>query len=157
MDLISFLSRYGISKTTNFDLKDMSYDLGLDIKVIMRDEFISSIESTNKDLIIMNLQTTKDKGSHWVCIFKSPEDITSSDTESFVKSNTNYYDSWNIYFDPYGVLPTKEVLKVLPNIKYNETQVQPEGSEMCGQLSLYVLYRLNLGDDFETIISNFLL
>ena len=133
LDLITFLSRYGISKTTNFDLKDMSYDLGLDIKVIMRDEFISSIVK-DKD-IIMNIQTTKEKGSHWVCIHQSK----------------------GIYFDPYGVLPTKEVLKVLPNIKYNEIQVQPEGSEMCGQLSLYVLYRLNLGDDFETIISNFLL
>ena len=130
MDLISFLSRYGISKTTNFDLKDMSYDLGLDIKVIMRDEVIVK----DKD-IIMNIQTTKEKGSHWVCIHQSKP----------------------IYFDPYGVLPTKEVFKVFPNIKYNETQVQPEGSEMCGQLSLYVLYRLNLGDDFETIISNFLL
>ena len=126
MDLFTFLSRYGISKTTNFDLKDMSYDLGLDIAIIMRNEFVL----TKKNMIIMNLQTTKEKGTHWVSISKSD----------------------NIYFDPYGVLPTKEVFKVLPNIKYNETQIQPEGTEMCGQLSLYVLYRLNLGEDFETII-----
>ena len=125
MDLFNFLSIYGISKTTNFDLKDMSVDLGLDIKIIMRNEFLL----IKKKNIIMNLQTTKEKGSHWVSISKSKEK----------------------YFDPYEVLPTKEVFKVLPNIKYNETQVQPEGIEMCGQLSLYVLYRLNLGEDFETI------
>ena len=137
MDLLSFLSRYGISKTTNFDLKDMAIDLCLDVEVIMRDEVVSALAEHDK--IIMNIQTTKDKGSQWICIHKSK----------------------GIYFDSYGVLPTKEVLKVLPNIKYNETQVQPEETEMCGQLSLYVLYKLNLGDgasprakgdDFETII-----
>ena len=129
MDLITFLSRYGISKTTNFDLKDISYDLGLDISVIMRNELLG----IKKNYIIMNLQTKNQKGSHWVSISKSD----------------------NIYFDPYGVLPTKEVLKVLPNVKYNEIQIQPEGTEMCGQLSLYVLYRLNLGDDFKSLNFSF--
>ena len=113
MDLLNFLSRYGISKTSNFDLKEMSDNLGLDIRIIMRNELVLIKEK----MIIMNLQTRKEKGTHWVSISKSD----------------------NIYFDPYGVLPTKEVFKVLPNIKYNETQIQPDGTEMCGQLSLYVL------------------
>ena len=101
----------------------------------MRDE-LNKIKSTKKNNIIMNLQTSKDNGSHWVAIFKSCIN--------------------NYYFDPYGILPTKEVYNYLnKDFHYNKIQIQQEGMECCGQLSLYVLYKLNTTkDSFEDIILN---
>ena len=63
-------------------------------KVLMRDE-LNKIKSTKKNNIIMNLQTSKDNGSHWVALFR---------TDNVLRSAIINY-----YFDPYGVLPTKEV------------------------------------------------
>ena len=135
MNLIDFLSRYRINSTSNFQLKDFAFDLNLNIKVLMRDE-LNKIKSTKKNNIIMNLQTSKDNGSHWVAIHKS---------------HINNY-----YFDPYGILPTKEVYNYLDEpFHYNKIQIQQEGMECCGQLSLYVLYKLNTtNDSFEDIILN---
>ena len=135
MDLNSFLSKYGTRSTSNFDLKNILNDLNINGKILMRDE-LNKIKSTKKQNIIMNLQTSKDIGSHWVCIFKSCIN--------------------NYYFDPYGILPTKEVYNYLDEpFHYNKIQIQQEGMECCGQLSLYVLYKLNTTkDSFEDIILN---
>ena len=136
MNLIEFLFKYGTRSTSNFTLKDILNDLNINGKVLMRDE-LNKIKSTKKNNIIMNLETSKDNGSHWVCIFKSCVN--------------------NYYFDPYGVLPTKEVYVFLKDqsFHYNKIQIQQEGMECCGQLSLYVLYKLNTtNDSFEDIILN---
>ena len=37
-NFMTFLSKYGINKTTNFDLKDIADDLGIYVKILMRDE-----------------------------------------------------------------------------------------------------------------------
>ena len=135
MNLISFLTKYGIRSTTNFQLKDIFTELNISGKVLMRDE-LNKLKSTKKSNIIMNLQTSKDDGSHWVAIHKSCIN--------------------NYYFDPYGVLPTKEVYKYFDQpFHYNKIQIQHDTMECCGQLSLYVLYKLNTTNDpFEDIISN---
>ena len=88
MNLSSFLIKYGINSTSNFELKDILNYLNINGKVLMRDE-LNKIKSTKKSNIIMNLQTSKDNGSHWVVIFKSL--------------------GLQYYFYPYGVLPTREV------------------------------------------------
>ena len=83
----------------------------------------------------MNLETSQDTGSHWVAIYKSCIN--------------------NYYFDPYGILPTKEVYNYLDHFHYNKAQIQQELMECCGQLSLYVLYKLNTtNDSFDDIILN---
>ena len=135
MNLTSFLTKYGINSTSNFQLKDILNDLNINGKILMRDE-LNKIKSTKKNNIIMNLQTSKDNGSHWVAIHKSCIN--------------------NYYFDPYGILPTKEVYNYLDEpFHYNKIQIQQEGMECCGQLSLYVLYKLNTTkDSFEDIISD---
>ena len=95
----------------------------------MRDE-LNKIKSTKKSNIIMNLQTSKDNGSHWVVILKSI--------------------GLQYYFDPYGVLPTKEVYNYFGSegsleqpFSWNKIQIQQYGMECCGQLSMYFLYRMN--------------
>ena len=69
MNLTSFLTKYGINSTSNFQLKDFLKDLNINGKVLMRDE-LNKIKYTKKNNIIMNLQTSKDNGSHWVAIHK---------------------------------------------------------------------------------------
>ena len=126
MKLKFFLKKYGVSKTTNFDLKKIGEELNLNLKVIMRDE----LKETKKECVIMNFQTTNEQGSHWVCIYKH-----------------------EYYFDPYGVIPPKEVFKYMKDsFIYNTLQVQPDGSAMCGQLCLFVLYKLSKGYRFEDIV-----
>jgi len=127
--LNDFLFKYGIDTTTNFDLKDIAKDLGIKIKVVMHDELKEKpLKSSN--LNIINLDSSENKGSHWVCLYK------------------NKY-----YFDPYGVLPIKEVQKI-DGLLYNTLQIQPDDTKMCGQLCLYVLYNLEKGEDFGNLILN---
>ena len=135
MNLIDFLIKYGINSTSNYQLHSIFNDLNIRGKVLMRDE-LSKISSTKKNNIIMNLQTSEDDGSHWVCVFKSCVN--------------------NYYFDPYGILPTKEVYPYLDRpFHYNKLQIQQDSMECCGQLSMYVLYKLNNSkDSFEDIILN---
>ena len=114
MKLRNFLNKYGTSTTSNFDLRDIGKDLGLDLKVIMWDELL---KVKPKDCVIMNLQTSKEKGSHWVAIYKN-----------------------DYYFDPYGVIPTKEIFKYLKkDFIYNTIQVQPDNTKMCGHY-VYLCY-----------------
>ena len=133
MDLIFFLIKYGVRSTSNFEFKDILNNLSIEGKVLMRDE-LNKIKSTKKNNIIMNLQTSKDNGSHWVAIFKSCIN--------------------NYYFGPYGIHPTKKNYNYLDKpFHYNKIQIQQEGMECCGQLSLFVLYKLNTtNDSFEDII-----
>ena len=128
MEVEEFFNEYGTSKTSNFDLKDILKDLNLKSKVIMRDEIKNYQNAEN---IIFNYQTTKEKGSHWV--------LCSS--------------KYNIYFDSFGIDPVNEVHEYLKSeFKYNTLQVQPNNTEMCGQLCVFVLYRLSNNSTFEDII-----
>jgi hypothetical protein len=121
-----FLFKYGLDTTTNFDLKDIAKDLGIKIKVLMRNE-LKDIDKSQKNLVI-NLDSSENKGSHWVCLYK------------------NKY-----YFDPYGVLPINTIAQI-DGLLYNTLQIQPDDTKMCGQLCLYVLYNLEKGEDFEDLV-----
>ena len=128
MNFKTFLEKYGSDTTTNFDLRDMCKQLKIKCKIIMRDEIKNYL---NADNIILNLQTTKDKGSHWVLCSKK----------------------YNIYFDSYGVSPVKEIGSYMSsNYQYNTFQVQDSGTKICGQLCVFVLYKLINGEKFENII-----
>ena len=122
-DLNNFLFKYGVDTTTNFDLKDIAKDLGIKIKVVMHDEL-----KEKPVIYIINLDSSENKGSHWVCLYK------------------NKY-----YFDPYGVLPIAAVQN-LDGLLYNTLQIQPDNTKMCGQLCLYVLYNLEKGEEFEDLV-----
>ena len=103
----------------------------------MRDEMFNYSRgdaegNLNSDSIILNLQTTKDKGSHWVLCSKKH----------------------GVSFDSYGVLPVKEVFNYFEGKEfiYNTLQVQKEGTRNCGQLCVFVLYKLEQGERFENIV-----
>ena len=58
----------------------------------------------------------------------------------------------NFFFDSYGLAPTKEVKKFMGGGISSTFKLQEKGTRYCGQMSLYVLYRLSLGEDFTDIV-----
>ena len=148
MKLTTFLTRFGINTTTNFDLKFIAKELGLDIKVLMRDEFQSSFDNSNTSFII-NLQTSNENGSHWVLFNDSSLGATGTPSV-LVPALPMFY-----YFDSYGIPPLKEVTSLISPLKYNTLQVQPKDLKICGQLCIWVLYRMKIKkEDFEDVILN---
>ena len=136
MNLKDFLDKYGTNKTTNFDLMDIARDLNLKIKVLMKDELL---EYKGKKPIILNYQNSNQSGSHWVCLKKNSMDLNSSEK--------------GFNFDSYGIIPPKEVFESLNDFKYSTFQIQPDNTEMCGQLCLFVL---NNDGEFEDTVLNLL-
>ena len=129
--LKEFLWKYGSDTTTNFDLKKIAKDLQIKIHIIMCDEINNYLDKEN---LIINLQTSKEKGSHWVLCSKK----------------------FKIYFDSYGVVPIKNIDTYLDkgSFIYNTIQVQKINTKICGQLCLFVLDKLEEGSKFEDIILN---
>lgn len=127
---------------TNFEL--MNYVKELDIQnfrgVFMRDTLPSvphRIESG-----IVNLNTSKQAGSHWVCYHK--------------------VDEQRIYFDSYGQVTLDEVQEYLKKdserdeqvIQRNTDIVQHPGTSICGHLCLYVLKSLSSGISFREVLNS---
>jgi len=83
------------------------------VGVFMNDELPSKLIYGN---YIVNLEDSDKDGSHWCCF------ILTKDT--------------NIYFDPFGEYPSKEVeghiKKYYHKVFYNHTDIQPFDSVLCG-------------------------
>jgi len=89
--------------------------------VFMRDNLPTQPDI--KECAIVNLDSVKNAGTHWV---------------AFVKRNSNV-----IYFDPFGDLtPPLELQKYLRGsiIRYNNEKFQNYNSFNCGHLCLKFLY-----------------
>lgn len=95
---------------------------------------------------IVNLNTSSQAGSHWVCYYKNGKN--------------------RVYFDSFGQITPIEIQKYLkdkcefinciPVIKRNTDIVQAENSSICGQLCLYVLKSLENNRNFQDIIKELL-
>lgn len=134
----SFTKRFGVHTTNNIQLLNWGKILKLkNLQVLMIDE----IKNCNKTLpinIIVNIQTTDQKGIHWSCFHQS-------------KKGKKYW------FDSYGLDPQKEIIETfgIP-ILSNTFIIQDFTSSYCGQISLYVLYRLNQNDDYAKLLLSLL-
>ena len=103
MEILVFLAKYGINKTTNFDLLDIAKDLKIKVKILMRDEITHPKQMRDEvatsyecNSYIINLQTSKESGSHWVA-YSGRRPDSSKDSGRLV------------YFDPYGIPPIKNL------------------------------------------------
>ncbi len=70
MNWNDFTDKYGVRKTTMFDLSDIAKQLKFKIEIVMNDEILSLPKNTKN--IILNLDSSKNNGTHWVCIAKQP-------------------------------------------------------------------------------------
>ena len=96
-----------------------------------------------KECVIVNLNTSKQKGSHWVAYWKSGKK--------------------RIYFDSFGQITPVEIQKYLKTkhefnkntlcIKRNTDIVQAENTCICGHLCLYVLKSLADGKNFQDTLN----
>ena len=110
----------------------------------MRDELPKKPEK--QECGIVNFNTSKEPGSHWVGYYKDGDE--------------------RIYFDSFGqVIPTEiqkylktkeEFEKDAPVIQRNTDIVQKPNTEVCGHLCLYVLDNLSKGAKFQEIINSLL-
>ena len=70
-----------------------------------------------------------------------------------ISSTVNTGEYHKVYFDSYGLPPQKEIItKFKSPIIANDFVIQNLDSQLCGQYCLYVLYRLNQGEDFLKIL-----
>ena len=105
--------------------------------VLMRDEL--PIKPNNIECGILNLNTHKQLGSHWVCWYKNGME--------------------RYYFDSFGEPPPLELIHYLktsaeidldlPAIRRSSVTVQRYGSNECGSLCLYVLKMLTKNKSFS--------
>lgn len=130
LQLKDIFKKYGTSTTTNFDLMKIAEDLNIQpFYYVMRDE-VKNLKQQNGRLFgCTNIHTSDEKGVHHSCFVRD--------------DNTNSF-----FFDSYGLPPTKEVFDLMKHGEYNTFQIQTPGTKYCGQLSMYVLYKLKEGVPF---------
>ena len=128
---------YGDQVTTIKELKQWGKELGImGLKVLMRDEIPKKI-NTKEYYAIVNLETSKEDGSHFDCIC------------------INKLISTGIYFSSYALPPLleiKELFKDLDYKYYNNIKLQKLEESFCGVISLYVLYKLFYDNDIINVI-----
>lgn len=105
---------------TNIDIIEHARSIPFFRGVYMRDELPK--HPFSKECGIINLDSSKNSGSHWV---------------AYIKCNNNV-----IYFDSYGNLkpPTEFIAYVgTKNIKYNNENIQQNHPYNCGHLCIQFL------------------
>ena len=129
---------------TNIELEEYAKQLGIPHfrGVFMRDQLPTKVNK--KECGIVNLNTSQEPGSHWVCYYKN-----------------NAKD--RIYFDSFGQITPVEVQKYLKTknefakgesvIKRNTDIVQDVNTHICGHLCLFVLKSLSNGSNFQEVIN----
>ena len=93
---------------------------------------------------IVNLNTSSQPGSHWVCYYRNTSD--------------------RIYFDSYGKIIPVEIQRYLKTgnefargkevIQRNTDIIQAANTPVCGPLCLFVLKSLESGEKFQTILNH---
>ena len=135
-----FLSFLNINRNialTNFDIMIICKKLNIqNFKgVFMRDEIKG--KASNNESIILNLDESRNSGTHWVSLA--------------VKNKICYY------FDSYGFCPPDEIKSYCDGLEcyFSSYRVQKPNELICGHYSVYMLYLLDKGISFNKAI-NFL-
>jgi hypothetical protein len=96
----------------------------------MSDELLQLPETTKN--IIMNLDSQKNNGTHWVAIYNTPD--------------------YKLYFSSFGDPPKKATIQFFDKTttattirECNDTQLQNFNTSHCGIFALFLLYHLNRG------------
>jgi hypothetical protein len=100
----------------------------------MRDELNKNRKSTENECLILNIDSIKNPGTHWTCLFIN---------------NSKLY-----YFDSFGFEAPSEVISYYEGKEryYNTFKIQQYNEVICGHYCIYVLYKLSKGFDFYNIL-----
>lgn len=122
---------------TNFELIDIGKKIGLNVKVIMKDELKGKIKNGN---FIINLQNSNQNGSHWTALYAK---------------NGKFYFS-----DSFGVPISESLIKNTninnDNLFFNTNQIQDIKSQRCGFFALYFLYIMNQSNNLKDNLKEYI-
>lgn len=105
-------------------------------------DFLININMKPTSGIIVNTDSSKEKGEHWIAIFIGQ-------------------DCKGEYFDPFGIPPLHEDFQKFLNKNckngwtYNSFTVQHQNSTSCGKFCIFYLKNKFKGETFIDIISKF--
>lgn len=124
---------------SNFDIMKIIQSQGVDDfhGVFMKDLLPKKLE---RGSYIINLQSSKEgSGTHWVCLYYTP--------------------NYSYYYDSYGFVPPLEVQKKIIPYMYNDLEIQDIDSTACGFYCIaFVLYlnkKMNIEKAFMEFINLF--
>ena len=128
------------SSTSNIDLENWIDYLKLRDKfagIYSHDQITKDIIESNKGkFFILNLDISKNEGTHWVCFYNN--------------KNQNIIE----YFDSYGLPPINTIINNF-NYIYNSNQYQSYQSKACGYYCIYYIYKRYNGESYYNIIKKF--
>src|SRR6266853_4571489 len=124
--------------TTDTELDKMAKDLNIKNYRGCFMRFTLPDKPLESECGIINFQAESEgNGSHWTCWYNNVSGMTNT----------------KIFFDPFGTNPPDELVKYLGSrILSNTFQIQKINSDICGELSILILYLLDRGHSFEEII-----
>lgn len=123
-----------LKSLTDTHIKDLTNKLKLPLEnILMRDEIKDNL---NHGFYIINLDTSKNEGTHWTACYSYP-----------LKS---------LYFDSYGFVPPLELEKKIMPYIYNCKDIQDWNSEACGWFCIAFIKFLYDKNDKETAFKEFL-
>ena len=140
-ELNEFFNRFGTDTTNNFQLLHWGKQLGLkNFQVLMKDE-IKNIDVKPLMNIICNIENSFEDGAHWSCLHVSESPQSGCLDKHF-------------WFDSFGRPPDQEIINKFGKgtILASNFKIQDFGMRYCGQLSLFVLYKLNQGVDYQKLV-----
>lgn len=120
--------------TTNIQLEKVAKKLRLkNFRGVVFTDQLSKMIPLKKECGILGSKTSKENDLHWTCWWKNGE--------------TKYY------YDSFGLTPAREIVRYLKSpITYSTFQIQQFNDTNCGEWCIYVLNRLNNGDNYEDIV-----
>lgn len=140
MNINNFVDRYGIDTTNNFQLRDWAKQLKIKpFYYCMRDEILPTLSNLDSYYAIVNIHNSNQKGIHHSAVYKNE------------KGNPIYF------FDSYGNPPSDEIINLIDHefsscVTYSTFKIQKPNEKWCGQLSIWFLYQLSLGVQYENIV-----
>jgi hypothetical protein len=121
---------------SNFDISnELAGEPGFQ-GVFSKDELPEQIKSEENGII--NLASSRDEGTHWVCYYNHPR------------------LEYVLYFDSYGLPPPIEIEKYLKTskkeIQYNTGEIQKLNTVLCGVYCVYIIKELNKGREYYDVL-----
>jgi hypothetical protein len=124
---------------SNFDIMKIIQSQGVDDfkGVYMKDQLPDKLE---RGSYIINLQSSKEgNGTHWVCLYYTP--------------------NYSYYYDSFGFVAPLEVQKKIIPYMYNDLEIQDIDSTACGfycvAFVLYLNKKMNIEKAFMEFINLF--
>lgn len=123
-----------LKSLTNTDLEKLINEMKLPLNnIIMRDE---TKEINDDGFYIINLDTSKNEGTHWTALY--------------------YHPLKSYYFDSFGFVPPYEVEEVINPYHYNNKDIQDYNSDACGWYCLAFIKFMNDKNNKEIAFKEFL-